>query len=142
VAGVVQLVEHHERVVGHAAQREGLHGDLLVGDDDAVHVAREAAVARRPERLEVQVEARRRPRPLVLQVLGRRHHDDPLVGVRRQVLHRCGEGERGLAGARSGHRQEVGRTRGPEALEGISLPGPQTDGTGHGGHRCYWRPPP
>ena len=46
-----------------ARSARGLHRHLLVGDDDAVHVGGQAAVARRPLGLEVQVEAGRRRAP-------------------------------------------------------------------------------
>ena len=55
-------------------QRPRRRRDLLVGGDDAVHVGRQHAVAGRPLGVEVQAEAQRGLGPLVLQVLGRRHH--------------------------------------------------------------------
>ena len=126
-------------------QRVGLHGHLLVGDDDAVHVGGQPAVAGRPLRLEVQAEAARGARPLELEVLGRGHHDDPPFGVLGQVLDGRGEGEGGLAGARGGHREEVRPLAAAEAFEGLLLPGPEADGTRHRGTaECTdpLRPPP
>ena len=133
VAGVVELVEDHEGVGRRCARRRpGLHGHLLVGDDDAVHVGGQAAVAGRPLGLEVEVEAAGGPGPLELEVLGGRHHDDPPVGVRGQVLHRGGEREGGLAGARAWRpRGSPAASEAWKRSRACFLPGPEADGTRH-----------
>jgi hypothetical protein len=77
--GVVDLVEHHEGVVGHAPQRPRVARHLLVGHHDPVHVVGPPAGGV-PLGLEVQPELPRRGRPLVFRCgSGRPRH--PPVGV-------------------------------------------------------------
>jgi hypothetical protein len=72
VAGVVDLVEDHESLGAEPGELGGgvAGGDLLVGGDEAVHVAGEA-VAGAPVGVELQAEAVRGERPLDLEVAGR-----------------------------------------------------------------------
>ncbi len=78
--------KHHERVARRAAPaRSALRRDLLVGDDDAVHVGRQAPVAGRPRGLEVQVEAAAAARAhWSLRCCGRRHDDQPAARAARR----------------------------------------------------------
>ena len=110
----------------------GLHGHLLVGDDDAVHVGGQAAVAGRPLGLEVQVEAAGGARPLELEVLGGRHHDRPAArGARPRCWTAAVRAKVVLPAPGRGHREEVRPLGGVEAFEGLFLPGPEADGTRH-----------
>src|SRR4051794_38186061 len=78
----------------------------------------------------MQRERRRRPRPLELQVR-RRSDDDEAARPRRQLMPRGRERERGLAGPRRRHRQEVRAGRGDETVEGRLLPGTESNGANH-----------
>ena len=75
-----------------------------------------------PIGFEVQAEAQRSVRPLVLEVLGRHHHDHG-AAFGAQILAQRGEGEGRLAGARARDSEEVGRPAGAERFECIALPG-------------------
>ncbi len=142
VAGVVDLVEDHEGVARQTAQlgRRVAGGHLLVGGHHAVHVARQRD-ARRPRGVERQTEPVGGKCPLLLEVGGRRHHDEArwsgAGATRRSHLAERdagrGEGEGRLAGARRGDGQEVGRGAGREPIEGRALPGTKTKGRRHGG---------
>ena len=86
----------------------GRHADLGVGDHGAVEVGRgvHVGVAERRRRAGCRP-GPRRLRPLRLQVLGRRDHGDRVDRAVGQQLGGDPQGERGLAGARRGDRQEV-----------------------------------
>ena len=127
LAGVVDLVEHHERrpreMVREQVRRRG---DLLVRDHDAVDVLAPGAVRVAPARVQVQPDQVRGVRPLRAQ-RRRRAHDDDLGGARR--ADRLAGGER-LARPRGRHEQEVGpRVRGV-AREELRLPRSRRDHAG------------
>jgi hypothetical protein len=128
VRGVVQLVQHHERVAGQPRDRAGAGRHLLVGRDDPVHVARQAAVGGRPRRVEMQREGGGGPGPLALEVRGGGDDDEPRARP-GQLVARGGQREGRLAGAGRGDGQEVGLRRGDEAVERGLLPRPQANRT-------------
>ena len=138
-AGVVDLVEDHHPVGGQPAQGVGRlrRGDLLVGGDEAVDVAGQA-LARRPVGIELEAEPVGGERPLDLEVARRSDHHEPTAGgrsIRHPVGERrpgAGQGERRLAGARGGDREEVRIGRVAELVEGRALPRTEGDGR-HGG---------
>ena len=66
VAGVVDLVEHHQCATRQGSQRLRGARDLLVGGHDAVEVRGQSTVLGAPGVVERQVEALRRPRPTAL----------------------------------------------------------------------------
>ena len=139
---MVQLVEYNEAALGVLAQRPGIGRNLLVGHDDAVHVAWQPTRRGRPARLEVQAEAGGGVGPLELEVAGRRDHHQPVRRVERQVPERCRERERCLAGARGGHRKEVGSGMGIDEVERLLLPATEAYGPVHGtGHSASTHSP-
>ena len=132
VAGVVDLVEHDERVRCQRGERlgRGPGGHLLERGHDAVHVRRQTAFARGPLVVEVKAEPRGGGGPLQLEV-GRRRHDHQSAGALGHDRAGAGEGERGLACAWCGDGQEVARLGSQELLERGALPGAEADRAGH-----------
>ena len=117
VAAVMDLVEDHQgaAILGAHAVSERMRGDLRVRDDDTVIVRRRLSRRVRETRIEFDTDPRRRRRPLVLEMLGRR---DDGHRVDRPVGEQFGgdlEREGGFARAGSRDRQEVPR-RGGQVL--------------------------
>ena len=125
VPGMVHLVEDHEPLDGQSRELRGrgTGGHLLVGGDEAVHVASQA-VARRPVRVEFETQSMGGQRPLGLQVAGRCDHDER-SGRLGEARPSTREGERRLPGAGCRHREEVladrpvGQIRDPTGSEEI-----------------------
>ena len=107
VAGMVDLVQDHERPGGPAGEGLGRRGHLLVGGHDAVHVGRERPMGRCPPGFEVEVKCGGSPGPLKLEMSGG-HHDHKAGGGAGQGSARRRQGERRLARSGGGDGQEVG----------------------------------
>jgi hypothetical protein len=122
---VVHLVEDDECPGGQPGQLNRAGGHLLIGGDDAVHVARQGAFPGGPGGVEVQPEAGRCIGPLGLQMLGGRHDDQPTTPGAGQVLAGGGQRKGRLAGAGRGDGQEVVAFGRVELLKRLVLPRPQ-----------------
>ncbi len=127
IPGVVHLVQDHQGapVVGARPVQHRVGGHLRVGDRHAAEVAGDRAGAVAERRVQRDAVALRRGGPLRLQVLGGGDDGDRLHGVVGDQFGRHPQRERGLAGARGGHREEVGRAAGQVAGERAPLPHPQ-----------------
>ncbi len=125
VTGVVDLVHDHEGLagLGAVAVQHRVHADARVGDHDAVVVLRERT--RGVRRVEPDAYPRRRLRPLLLQVLGRRDDGDLLHQVVVQQVRGQGQRESGLACARGRDRQEVAGLLLDVPVQCTLLPGPE-----------------
>ena len=83
LAGVMDLVEHHERRAREVVREQvGRRRHLLIGDDHAVDVRAPCTVGVAPARIEMQPDAVRGVRPLRAQ-RRRRAHDDHLLAAGR-----------------------------------------------------------
>src|SRR5690606_32967068 len=102
-----------------------------VGDGDAVVLLAERA--RAVLRVQLDPYPRGGVGPLLLQVLGGRHHGDLLHDVVVQQPRRQGQRERRLAGPGGGDRQEVARLLLDVLVHRPLLPGPQLAGGAPGG---------
>ena len=127
VTAVVHLVEDHQRGRGRRPRgvQRGLAGHLRVGHRDAVEPVAVPALGVAEVGVERDADARGRVGPLPLEVLGGRDHRHPPDQLRLEQLGRDPQGERRLAGAGRGHREEVARVRRPVLLDRLRLPGAQ-----------------
>ena len=117
LAGVMDLVEHHERATREVMGEEvGGGRDLLVGHDDAIHIGSPCPVGVAPARIQVQPDAVGRVSPLGAQRRRRAHDDDLLAAggprsvARRQRLARAGRGDEQVVGRSA--RDVIGEERG------------------------------
>ena len=123
LARVVNLVQNRERAPDQRAERTRVRGDLLIRDDDAVHVRRQRAVAGRPSVIEVQAERLGGVCPLPLQVLGGNHDDHPVRPSRDEGAADRGQREGRLPGAGRRDGEEAATLAALELLQGLELPG-------------------
>src|SRR5690606_19194974 len=133
VAGVVDLVQDHQglALLDAVAVQHRAHPDTRVGDGDAVVLLAERTGA--VLRVQLDPYPRGGVGPLLLQVLGGRHHGDLLHDVVVQQPRRQGQRERRLAGPGGGDRQEVARLLLDVLVHRPLLPGPQLAGGAPGG---------
>jgi hypothetical protein len=127
VPGVVHLVEHDQGapVLGAGPVQQRVRGDTGVGDRDA-GVVRGGASGRVAEvRVDGHPDLGRGLRPLLLEVLGGRHHGDRVDHPVGAQLGGHAQREGRLAGPGRGHGQEVLRGRGQVAGQRAALPGPE-----------------
>jgi hypothetical protein len=108
-ARVVDLVEDDQRapVLGALPVQRRMRRHLRVGDGHPLEVGAGPALRVPVRRVDGEPEPRRRLRPLVLEVLGRRDHRNGRDLAQREQLGGHGERVRGLARARRRHQQEV-----------------------------------
>ena len=135
VAGVVDLVQDHQRPEAlhpdPQGQRVGRHA--RVGQRDPVEVLGRLPLADTELRVDGDADPVGRLGPLGLQVLGRRHDDDPVHHPLGQQVGGHGQGEGGLARPGRGDGEEV-LLRGLEVgVQGGRLPGPQLGRRAPGG---------
>ena len=140
VAGMVDLVEDHERaagVLGATAVHSRSHRHLGVGRDVADDVGPQS-VRVGERRVQQDAGGERRLRPLGAQVVGRSDHDDPVDLTPLEQLGGQAQREGRLAGARRRGDQEVATGRVAVGLQRFDLPGAQpTTGRRDGrGGRC------
>ena len=114
ITGVVHLVEDHQgpEALHPDPHRQRVHRDAGVGDRDAEEVAGGLPRPGGEGRVDRDPGPRGRLGPLELEVLGRRHHDDPVDDPAPEQLGGDRQRERGLAGAGRRDREEVARARG------------------------------
>ena len=135
VAGVVNLVKNNEgfRRLGVARVQLRLIRHLRVGQRHALVVAADGHVRVLKVRVNRNTDLRGGVRPLLLQVVGRRHNDE--LAHRAAVEEFLGEGEREGGFTRAGgcHGHEVAGVLFEVLLHGLGLPGSQVHRGAPGG---------
>jgi hypothetical protein len=128
---VVNLVEDHEGLgrLGELAVQCRAHGDLCIGDDDAVEAATTERLAVAVLGIEPDAGAMGGVRPLAFQVLGGRDNGNAIDGSTCQQFGREAQRERRLAGAGSGGGEKVAGLR-LEVADTPATDRPPVDGFG------------
>ncbi len=138
ITTVMDLVEDHQGPLGLGtpAVQQRVRGDLGVGHRDAGEVAADGPLAVAEARVQADADPGRRVGPLVLEVLGRRHHGHRVDQPALEQLAGDPEGEGRLAGAGRRDREEVAVGRadaGQVGVESLLLPGAERVGDAPGG---------
>ena len=131
---VVDLVEDDQRAARFGANTvlERVGGDLRIGHDDALVVARGLPRGVGEVRVQGDAESGRCGRPLVLEVFGRGNDRDLVHGPVLQQFRRDPQCERGLACPWRRHREEIARFGGEVLGQGATLPRAQLSPGGGG----------
>ena len=135
IAGVVNLVKNHEglRRLGVAGVQLRLIRHLRVGQRHTLVVAADGHIRVLEVRVNRNADLRGGVRPLLFQVVGRRHNNE--LADRAAVEQFLGEGqcEGGFTRAGGCHCHEVAGVGFEVLLHGFCLPGAQADGSTPGG---------
>ena len=124
---MVDFVEDDQGTAGQGTPAVHLrrHPDLGVGEHRAVEVGRRVHVGVAERRVELDADRPARGGPLVLQVLGRRHHGDRLDRTVSQQLGGDPQREGRLPRPRRGYREIVLVAAAQVLHQRPALPGPQ-----------------